>query len=274
MFLRLTGATVRAVCVACLIMLPAFLLSGVSQSSMEFTRILATIASVFVIYEYGFSSPSLIEFRSAAPYNRIRFFLLVALVLAPTFIIGYALAGVEMTGFIPAIANKGLVILDFIYSPFMGVAKILSGDNESLQAAIAQAVAFNTVVMLACVIAFSVAIYINLWRFGGVDFNMWQNMPTYKSYEHQSLQERLMNSAFSSLVIACLVPLLGPTLAEFIMTSFSENGRLAPIMTIWAIAFWSFVQGAFLLRAAALAKIAFSHTDQGGIVASLGSRHS
>ena len=274
MFLRLTGATVRAVCVACLIMLPAFLLSGISQSSMEFTRILATIASVFVIYEYGFSSPSLIEFRSAAPYNRIRFFLLAVLVLAPTFMVGYAVSGVEMNGLIVAVANNGLGILDFTYSPFMSVAETISGENEVLQGALSLAIAFNTVVMLACVAAFCVAIYANLWRFGGVDFNMWKNMPTYKSYEEKSLQERLINSAFLSLVIACLIPLLGPTLAEIIMAYFSENRQLAPLMGIWAIALWSFLQGVFFMRAAALAKIAFNHTDEGGLVASLSGKGS
>lgn len=266
MFLRLTGATVRAVCVACLIMLPAFLLSGISQSSMEFTRILATIASVFVIYEYGFPSPSLIEFRSAAPYNRIRFFLLVVLVLVPTFMVGYAVSGVEMTGFIPAIANNGLAILDFTYSPFMGVAKTLSGGDVILESAFAQAIAFNTVIMLACITAFCVAVYMNLWRFGGTGFNMWQNMPTYKSYEDKSLEERLMNSAFSSLVIACLIPLLGPKIAGIIMTYFAEGGQLAPVIAIWSIAFWTFLQGVFFMRAAALAKIAINHSDGNDLV--------
>ncbi len=274
MFLRLTGATVRAVCVACLILLPTFLLSGISQSSMEFTRILATIASVFVIYEYGFSSPSLIEFRSAAPYNRIRFMFLSVIVITSTFLVGYALSGTVMTGIVPVIANQGLAIFDFTYSPFMSVAKTLSGGNETMQNALAQAIAFNTIVMLACVAAFCVAVYSNLWRFGGIEFNMWQNMPTYKSYEEKSLQERLMNSAFLSLVIACLIPLMGPTLAEVIMGYFAESGRLTPIIAIWAVSFWSFLQGVFFMRAAALAKIAFNHTDEGGLVASFGSKHS
>ncbi|KAB7614513.1 hypothetical protein F9L33_07685 [Amylibacter sp. SFDW26] len=247
-------------------MLPAFLLFGVSQSSIEFTRILATIVSIFVMYEYGFSSPSLIEFRFAAPYNRIRFLLLSVLVLAPTFLVGYTLAGANMVGFLPTIADKGIALLDFTYSPFMVVAETLSGENESLQAAFAQAIAFNTIIMFACITSFCVAIYLNLWRFGGSGFNMWQNMPTYKSYETKTLQERLMNSAFASLLIACLIPLLGPTVAEVIFVNFAESGQLAPIISIWCIAFWSFFQGVFFMRAAALAKIAINHSDKSDLV--------
>jgi len=65
-FLRITGAALRAVLVAIMVMLPAFILPGVTQSGLEFTRILATVAAAFVIYEYGFLTPSVIEFRDAA----------------------------------------------------------------------------------------------------------------------------------------------------------------------------------------------------------------
>lgn|GEM_PF-1886031 len=272
MFLRLTGATVRAVCVACLIMLPAFLLSGVSQSSMEFTRILATIVSVFVTYEYGFPSPSLVEFRFAAPYNRIRFLLLSAVVLVPTCIVGYSLAGQDMAGIIPVIANSGLAVFDFTYSPLVGVAKTFSMGDAAMQTVLEQAIAFNTVILLACVLAFCIAVYMGLWRFGGDDFNMWQNMPTYKSYERATLHKRLMDSAFSSLLVACLIPLLGPTFAEVVVLLFSENGQIAPIVCIWSIATWTFLQGVFFMRAAALAKIAFNYTPEK--VGSLGSESS
>lgn len=256
MFFRLAGATVRAVCVAILVMLPAFLLSGTTQSTVEFTRILATIAAVFVIYEYGFLSPSVIEFRYAAPYNRIRITLLLVLVMVPSYLISSTLDGREINSLLPLVGGSALAVVDFAYSPITIVANTVSGNDAALRETVAQAIALNILITLSCVLAFCAAVFANVWRFGGENFNMWLNMPTYKSYDASNLQERLINSAFASFLVACLIPLFGPTLADVTMVWFSEDGELAPITMVWLIALWTYLPATYLMRAAALLKVA------------------
>jgi hypothetical protein len=261
--LRLTGAAVRAVCVAILVMLPAFLLTDTTQSALEFTRILATIAAVFVIYEYGFPTPSVIEFRFAAPYNRIRFLLMLALILTPSFLISNALDGHALNGAFLNFARDGFAMMDFAYSPVTIVARTLSGSDVVLREAVAQAIALNVVISLSCVLAFCAAVFSNLWRFGGEGFNMWLNMPTYKSYGATGLQDRLINSSFASLLIALLIPLFGPTAADIALVWFSSDGVLAPIAITWVIAFWTYLPAIYMMRAAALAKVAMNRGDKG-----------
>ena len=263
MILRLTGAAVRAIIVAILVMLPAFLLTGITQSGLEFTRIVATIAAVFVIYEYGFATPSVIEFRYAAPYNRIRFMLLLALVLTPAYLISIVLDGQVLNSKLATIGHEIFALMDFTYSPVTIVAKTLSGGDTALRDAVGLAIAFNVMISLACVMAFCAAVFTNILRFGGEDFNMWLNMPTYKSYDVSSLQERLINSAFASMLIACLIPLFGPTAVDVSVVWFSTDGVLAPIAIAWVIAVWTYLPAIYLMRAAALTKVAMTRGDKG-----------
>jgi hypothetical protein len=260
--LRITGAAVRAVFVAILVMLPAFLLSETSQSALEFTRILATIGAVFVIYEYGFPTPSVIEFRFSAPYNRIRFLLMLALTLAPAYLISNALDGHVLTGIFASIAINGFAVLDFTYSPVAIVADTLAGSNWVLREVVGQAIALNIVISLSCALAFCGAIFSNLWRFGDNNFNMWLNMPTYKSYDMTSLHKRLVNSAFASMLVAFLIPLFGPIIADIGIVWVSNDGILAPISITWIIAFWTYLPAIYIMRAIALAKIAMHHKDK------------
>ncbi len=262
MILRLTGAAVRAVVVAILVMLPAFLLSETSQSALEFTRILATIGAVFVIYEYGFPTPSVIEFRFAAPYNRIRYLLMLALTLAPAYLISTVLDGNVLTGIFASIAINGFAVLDFTYSPVAIVADTLAGSDWALREVVGQAITLNIVISLSCVLAFCGAIFSNLWRFGDGNFNMWLNMPTYKSYDMTSLHKRLVNSAFASMLVAFLIPLFGPIIADIAIVWISNDGVLAPISITWVIAFWTYLPAIYVMRAVALAKVALHHKDE------------
>jgi len=259
---RLTGATVRAVIVAILVMLPSFLLSETSHSSLEFTRILATIAAVIVIYEYGFPTPSVIEFRFAAPYNRVRFMLMLGLILSPTYLIANMLNGQITNSIISTTASNGFALMDFAYSPVAIVADTLAGSDPVLRNIIGQAIALNVIICLSFTLAFCASVFANLWRFGGENFNMWLNMPTYKSYDTSSLQNRLINSSFSSLLVACLIPFFGPTIATVVLAWFSQGDILSPVMITWVIALWTYLPAMYLMRAIALAKVAMNRDEK------------
>lgn len=267
MFLRLTSAAIRAVCVAMIVILPTLILPGATQSAMEFTRIMATIVAVIVIYEYGFLSPSVIEFRFSSPYNRIRFMMLFAFSFLPAYLISIAIDGIALSGLLKTFAQNGFALMDFPYSPVSIVADRLSVNNIGLRDTIANAIAINIIIGLASLLAFSFAIFSNLWRFGNEGFNMWHNLPTYKSYDAVSLQQRLRNSAFIGIVIAALIPLFGPTVCDVIISLFASNGMLDVITISWVIAIWTLLPMFYLMRSVALLKLALHCKGRENLIA-------
>jgi hypothetical protein len=238
------------------IILPTLILPGTTQSAMEFTRIVATIIAVIVIYEYGFLSPSVIEFRFSSPYNRIRFMMFFAFSFLPAYLISINVDGLALSGIMKTFAHVGFALMDFPYSPVSIVADRLSINNPDLRETIANAIAINIMIGFASLLAFSLAIFSNLWRFGNEGFNVWRNLPTYLSYDVDSLQQRLRNSAFIGVVVALLIPLFGPTACDVIITLFASDGVLDAITISWVIAIWTLYPIFYLMRSIALWKLA------------------
>jgi hypothetical protein len=77
----LAAAGLRALCVVALITLPSLLLPVQSQDGLQVVALVAIFAAIFTVVEYTVASPSFIEFRSAPPFNRLRFIALFTTVL-------------------------------------------------------------------------------------------------------------------------------------------------------------------------------------------------
>jgi hypothetical protein len=78
MIARITEAALRGVLVSLVVATPALTLPSVSIDSSQATVFISLIAAVMVFLEYYSDSPSIVEFRDAAPVNRLRFFALFA----------------------------------------------------------------------------------------------------------------------------------------------------------------------------------------------------
>ncbi|MBU0860530.1 MAG: hypothetical protein KKI16_00970, partial [Alphaproteobacteria bacterium] len=52
-----------------------------SQDGLQIVALVAIFAAIFTFVEYSVASPSFIEFRSAPPFNRLRFIALFTTVL-------------------------------------------------------------------------------------------------------------------------------------------------------------------------------------------------
>jgi hypothetical protein len=76
-----TGAVVRAFLVMVVIVLPSVILPGIGTDTRQIVALMALFAGGLVFVEYNAIYPSLIEFRDGAPFNRIRFLMLLAIVL-------------------------------------------------------------------------------------------------------------------------------------------------------------------------------------------------
>ena len=69
----MVAAIARAFLVALLVATPALLLPGTRVETTQIIALIGLLAAILTFVEYVAESPSLIEFRAAPPFNRIRF---------------------------------------------------------------------------------------------------------------------------------------------------------------------------------------------------------
>lgn len=117
MMARLTGAILRAILVVLMIAIPSLLLPGTSSDTAQIVVLMAFVAAGFTIIEYAAKSPSLVEFRDAPPFNRIRFFALLLTVLTLTLILRGQYAPNTMTRLAETAGSAIANTIDFPYSP-------------------------------------------------------------------------------------------------------------------------------------------------------------
>ena len=256
MLTRLAGASVRAALVAATVAVPSVMLPDVSPISAELSVLIAAIAAAFVIIEYGFSSPSLVEFRFAAPYNRCRFAILAVLLFLLVFAFRGKVESTTATLLVSTFSVASVEFWDFGLSPlqsFLSLVKTTGPDGVDV---LANAAALALSVAAIGVVFLSVIVWAFAWPLGRENFNLWINMPTFDVSGTRSALPDLRRSATMSLIFGLSFPYLAPQAALGFL------GPLEPIsagnshLMVWVIAIWCFVPAVALLRGVALVKVA------------------
>ena len=254
MLTRLAGASVRAVLVAMTVAIPAVMLPDVSPNSAELSVLLAVIAAAFVVFEYGFSTPSLIEFRFAAPYNRLRFAVLAVLIVTLVLAFRSTVEHTTGTAIVVSFANASYDFWDFSISPLRSFMALAADSGPQSREVLAQASALGLTIGAIGAVLPGFLVWIFGWPLGRDHFNIWMNMPTFSVGNDAA--GKLRKAASVSVVFALSFPYLAP------QASLAFLGPLGPISAsnsqflVWIIAIWAFVPAALLLRAVALWKIA------------------
>ncbi len=255
MLTRLAGASVRAALVAITVAVPAVMLPDVSPLTAELSILLASIAAAFVIIEYGFTSPSLIEFRFAAPYNRCRFAILVALLLLLVLAFRGSGQATATTLMVSSVGHASFAFWDFAYSPLHSFLSLSQTAGPESQKLLAHAAGLALSVAAIGVIFLSAVVWKFAWPLGRENFNLWVNMPTFDVSSGRDALPDLRRTAFMSMIFGLSFPYLAPQAALAFL------GPLQPVSTsnsqflVWLIAIWCFVPAAAVLRGVALMKI-------------------
>ena len=256
MLTRLAGASVRAALVAAMIVLPAIVLPEISHNAADLAILSAAIAAAFVVFEYGFTTPSLIEFRFAAPYNRIRFALLALLLTG----IAFAFRGpVEQTATTIAVSSFAVTsasIWEFTGSPLMffnGMTRELDAEGRLL---LSNAAALSLSLTVLALIVFSAVIWMFHWPLKARNFNLRVNMPNFDSNVGVETQQILRQSALVNMIIGLSLPFLIPQAALTFMGPLEPISSTNSLLLLWMIAIWCFVPAASILRSIALYKVA------------------
>jgi hypothetical protein len=254
---RFAGALMRAVLVLLLILAPSAQLANAGQDARQITALLAFFAAVITFLEYNTSYPSLIEFRTAAPFNRLRFFSLAATLFVLTMIARDQVVSSTATQFFQAVGGLIGRSMDFPYSPVRLV--VLMADADEAEGTIDLIRAFAGVAYLFSLLSlalFIVLIKTGLWPQRGHVFNVWVNLPTFDQTAGGDVVARLYRDGRANVVLGLLLPFLLPVFYRMMPGGVASITNVAPQLMIWMVATWAFLPTSMIMRGIAMARVA------------------
>lgn len=252
MIASLAGALLRTFFVVLLITTPSLLLPGVRTDTSQMVVIVAFIAGLLIFTEYFGRYPSLVEFRFAPPFNRLKFGFTAVAVLLMTLI----LRAEEVSGGLGQWANGFATLLDFPYSPVRSFVNIVPANTDQAQIEIVRTLAgLSYLLSLLMVLAFVLVVRLLDWPVRNGSFNVSLNMPLFDPTGGGDVVDRLIRDASINISLGFLLPFLLP-LAAFAISNFVERfGFLETQNLIWIICFWAFVPAGMVMRGIALYRI-------------------
>ncbi|WP_069298373.1 hypothetical protein [Neptunicoccus sediminis] len=239
-----------------MIVLPVIVLPELSPNSADLAILAAAIAAAFVIFEYGFTTPSLIEFRFAAPYNRFRFAILALLLTGIAFSFSEPVSSTGTSLAVSGFATKSAQLWNFAGSPLTFFEALTANMGATSQRLVTNAAALALSLTAITLLVSSVVIWNFSWPLHAENFNLWINMPNFDVAMDGETQGTLRQSGLVSLIFGLTLPYLIPQAA------FAFVGPLQPInsgnslLLLWMIVIWCFVPAVSILRAVALYKVA------------------
>lgn len=254
---RFSGALLRAVLVVILIIMPTLLLPRGTQDSFQMLTLVAIFAAIFTVVEYSSNSPSLVEFRDAPPFNRVRFLTLFATVLCLAIIFrGYMLPS-PLTDFFQNIGSSIGQAIDFPYSPVRLMVLLLPDDSSPATVMrLRDAAGLSYVVSILAIAWFVVLLRVQQWPMGSGPFNVWVNLPTFDPAAGGDVVERLERDGRINVVLGFLLPFLVPAVLK-LAANLGVPVRLDDTQTlIWMVTAWAFLPSSILMRGVALSRVA------------------
>jgi len=257
MFSRLTGAIFRALLMAALIATPYLLLPANETDASQIVAFLALVAAAFTLVEYNAAAPSLVEFRDARPFNRLRFLALFGIVFAFSTIQRGEIEATTLTRVMDALGARLGGLIDFPYSPVRLVVLMMPENaSQALVAEVRTAAGVSYVMSLLMLAVFWLTLRLGGWpaREGG--FNIWVNMPTFDPMAGGDIVERLQRDAQFNLILGFLLPFIIPAVVKLASDTFDPVSLADPHTLIWTMSAWAFLPASLLMRGLALHRVA------------------
>lgn len=253
----MTSAVARGLLVATLIMTPALLVPGLGSDSTQIVLLVALLAAVLTFVEYNSVFPSIVEFRDAAPFNRLRFAMLFAMV----FVLSVIFKGIfDPTALSNALTSIGTIVgnaLDFPYSPVRLMVLMLPQD-ASFETAVFMRTAAGIcyLISLVAMAAFLVMVRVLNWPARSGAFNVWVNLPLFDPTAGGDVLERLQRDTRINIALGFLLPFLVPAVVKLGSDLLDPVTLQNPQTLIWTVAAWAFLPASIIMRGIAMGKIA------------------
>lgn len=254
---QLTGALMRAVLIMLLVATPSMLLLDVTTDAKQMVALVALFLGVLTFVEYNSTYPSLVEFRDAPPFNRIRFVMLFATVFFIATIERGKLAPSTLTEFATAVGTLIGVSMDFPYSP-VRLATLMMADGASPEQVsdVRTAAGMAYLISLMSLAIFVVALKSGNWPSRGRAFNVWVNLPTFDPTTGGDVVMRLQRDARVNIALGFLLPFLIPAVIMVSSSGFEPLALTSSQTLIWTMTAWAFLPASLFMRGIAMGRVA------------------
>jgi len=256
-FSHVAGAVVRALLVAVLIALPSLMVDQGAHEASQIILLIAFAAGLLVFAEYWAHSPSIIEFRFAAPYNRIKFIALGAVILILSII---ARGGHDPSSLALLLTDLGRSIgglLDFPYSPVRQVLLLLPVHTPlEVVDFVGIAAGLSYAAALVIIVLFTLIVRVLGWPVRHGAFNVWMNLPLFDPTRGGDVVQKLQREASINLSLGFVLPFLLPVIAAVMQGVIETTSVLHPQTLIWTICGWAFLPASLVMRGIAMYRVA------------------
>lgn len=264
---QILGALLRASLVAILITIPALVVPGVDPDTSQIVLVVALLAGLLTFMEYYGRYPSIVEFRFAAPFNRLKFLSVAAMVIALSMILqGDAAAG-GVVASLSHLAGHLSSVFDVVLSPVHLVALAVPQGATDVHIELVKAAAsFSYFISLGMILAFVLLVRFLNWPMGKGTFNFWINLPLYDPTRGGDVVERLRRDAGINVLLGFLLPFLIPAALIFASNTLDPIFLTDPHALIWAVTAWAFLPASIVIRGMAFYRISKLIEDKRKVV--------
>jgi hypothetical protein len=260
---RLAGAGLRAFLIVLLIATPSMMVPGTSADTITIVALLALVAAIFTVAEYNSAYPSLVEFRDAPPFNRVRFAALFATVFVLSVIARGHYEPTTMTRFFEAIGVRLGEVIDFPYSPVRLVVLMLPDDVDvALVHAVRTAAGLSYLVSIVSLAIFVLVLRIYGWPSRSGGFNVWTNLPTFDPTAGGDVVQRLSRDSQINIILGFLLPFIIPAFVKLAAEMFDPITLNNSHTLIWTMTAWAFLPSSLLMRGIAMGRVASMIEEQ------------
>lgn len=247
----------RGLLVALLIATPALLLPGVAADSTQITVLVALLAAFLTFVEYNSNFPSIVEFRDAPPFNRLRYLALLGTVLMLSLIIKGETDPTPVTN---ALASIGTILgnaIDFPYSPVRLVVLMLPPEaSTDLVNSVRTSAGLAYLISLIAMTAFLFLVRVMGWPARGGAFNVWVNLPLFDPTAGGDVLQRLQRDARINIALGFLLPFIIPAVVKAAADLIDPITLQNPQTLIWTLSAWAFLPASMIMRGIAMGRVA------------------
>jgi len=242
---------------ALLLATPALLLPDIAKGSSQIVMLMAMLAGFLTFAKYYSRSPSIVEFRDAAPFNRLRFTALFATV----FMLSLITKGkTDPTTITNALTSIGLILgnaIDFPYSPVSLVVLMLpSSASDEVVTAVRTSAGLSYLISLVAMTAFLILVRVLNWPSRQGAFNVWINLPLFDPTAGGDVLVRLRRDARFNIALGFLLPFFIPAVVKMAADLIHPITLENPQTLIWTMSAWAFLPASMIMRGIAMGKIA------------------
>ena len=257
MIARLTSALVRALLIALLVATPSLLLPEVPVDTAQIVVLLAILGAVLTFIEYYTRYPSIIEFRFAPPFNRLKYVALLVTVVSLSVISrGYS-NPTEWSALLTTMGDALGAAIDFPYSPVRLVVMILPADaSVELVRTVRTAAGISYMVSILAMFMFLTQVRLYGWPTRQGAFNVWINLPLFDPTAGGDVLHRLKRDSSLNIVLGFLLPFLIPAVVRGTSTLIDPISLSDPQTLIWTMTAWAFLPASMIMRGIAMGRIA------------------